>query len=52
MVLSRFGSTSSQDAYWRYHEAFSASSVPCFFFSHSRKRATVWGQKQNSGFWM
>jgi len=51
-VLSRLGSTSSHDEWRRYHAAFSASSVPYFFVSYARKRATVLRQKQNSGFGM
>ena len=51
-MLSRLGSTSSHDAWRRYHAVLSASRVPYFFVSHRRKRATVFRQKQNSGFWM
>ena len=52
MVLRRPGSTSSQARSWRYQAAFSSSSVPYFCCSQARNLATVFGQKQNSGFGM
>ena len=48
----RPGSTWLQSSYWRYQAAFSLSSVPYFWRSHARNLASVFLQKQNSGFGM
>ena len=44
IVPNRGASTWSHDENVRYHAAFRAASVRYFYFSHSRKRACVYGQ--------